>query len=493
MSHVFDVAVIGGGINGCGCAADASLRGLSVVLLEQDDLASKTSSSSTKLIHGGLRYLEHYEFSLVKKALKERQNLLNLAPHLVHPQAFILPYQKHMRPSWMLRLGLFIYDHLTIKNRLPKCSKVSRKGKHNYFSPLIASLKQGFCFYDASTDDARLTVMNALQAKNNGASIRTHSLVTKTEVINQIWHITVQPKTGKQYTLLAKSLINATGPWVEATARLINNSSQNKVTLIKGSHIIVPALYPGEHAYFLQHADQRVIFVIPYNGFSLIGTTEVSCSDPLALVTISQEEIDYLINLVNSYFKSHISAKDILHTSSGIRPLIAADQSNQQFISRDYYFEFDKKPAPFVTIFGGKITTYRQLAEEVVNQLSCVFPGLKDSPSNKTPLPGATFAQLSFAEYVDYAKEKYHWLDSQLLQRYLYSYGSNMELFLGNCNDTHSLGKNYGSDLYEVELDYLVREEWASTSEDVLLRRTKLGLVMDAQGQQEVADYFKTA
>ncbi|WBV64502.1 glycerol-3-phosphate dehydrogenase [Legionella pneumophila 130b] len=275
MDQVFDVAIIGGGINGCGCAADAALRGLSVILFEQDDLASKTSSSSTKLIHGGLRYLEHYEFGLVKKALQERQTLLNLAPHLVHSQSFVLPYLKHMRPSWLLRLGLFFYDHLSRKNHLPKSRLIHRNNKNNYFTPLKEELNRGFLFYDATTDDARLTILNAIQAKNHGASIRPHAKVTHAEVINNIWHLTIQPTKGQSYKAYAKSIINATGPWVQSIAQLTHTPIQKDITLVKGSHIIVPKLFEGNHAYFLQHNDQRVIFVIPYHGFSMIGTTDI--------------------------------------------------------------------------------------------------------------------------------------------------------------------------------------------------------------------------
>lgn len=491
MEHVFDVAVIGGGINGCGCAADASLRGLSVVLLEEDDIASKTSSRSTKLIHGGLRYLEQYEFSLVKKALKERQTLLQLAPHLVHPQAFILPYQEHMRPAWLLRLGLFFYDYLSSKNRLPKCKNIYRNDKNHYFTPLKDILHRGFLFYDAATDDARLTIMNALQAKNHGASIRLHSRVIKTETRDQLWKITVQPKKSAAYTLWAKTLINATGPWVEATAKLTHLPLDHQIILVQGSHILVPALYQGDYAYLLQNSDQRVVFVIPFNGYSLIGTTEVACSDPSEPIKISQEEIDYLTNLVNSYFKSSLSSKDIIHSWSGLRPLLAANKTDLKLLSRDYHYEVNKNPAPLVTIYGGKITTYRQLAEEVIDQLTCVFPELKKSLTQYTPLPGACFGQLNFAEYVQYAHKKYHWLERSLLQRYLYTYGSNTELFLAHCTSTASMGKKYDASLYQVELDYLIKEEWACESKDVLERRTKLGFSMDEQAKQEVANYLK--
>jgi len=417
MDKIFDIAIIGGGINGCGCAADAALRGLSVVLFEQDDLASKTSSSSTKLIHGGLRYLENYEFGLVKKALIERQTLLKLAPHLVHPQALVLPYERYMRPAWLLRLGLFLYDHLTRKNHLPKCKSITRKKRPSYFNPLVDNLTRGFLFYDASTDDARLTIINALQAKNHGASIRPHSTVIKTQIVTNLWQLTIQPQTGSSYTLYAKTLINAAGPWVKAVEQLTQVSKQQQISLVKGSHIIVPKLYSGEHAYFLQHQDNRVVFVIPYHGFSMIGTTDVPFTGDLNQVSIDDEEIDYLTDLVNLYFKSKVHKKDIIYTWSGIRALLANDKKEAKSLSRDYDYEFTLQPAPIVTVFGGKITTYRQLAEEIVNQLTAVFPTMGSSRTAFTPLPGATYQQMNFAHYVLYAKKQYHWMEAELLNR----------------------------------------------------------------------------
>ncbi|WP_115707312.1 glycerol-3-phosphate dehydrogenase [Legionella sainthelensi] len=490
MSVVFDVAIIGGGINGSGCAADAALRGLSVVLLEQDDLASKTSSSSTKLIHGGLRYLEHYEFNLVKKALIERQRLLDLAPHLVHPQALVLPYEHHMRPSWFLRLGLFFYDHLSRKNRLPKCKTIHRESKEGYFDPLINELNKGFLFYDAITDDARLTIINAIQAKNHGASIRTHSAVIHTEVVNNLWQLTIEPKIGSTYVLHARSIVNAAGPWVKSVEHLTQTPDQQKISLIKGSHIIVPQIYEGHHAYFLQHEDKRVIFVIPYHGFSMIGTTDIPLPGNPDHVTISNEEIHYLINLVNFYFKSKLSEKDIIYTWSGVRALLADENKEAKSLSRNYSYKVSFKPAPIITIYGGKITTYRQLAEEIINQLIPIFPDMRQSVTATTPLPGASFEQMNFAQYVMYAKEKYKWMDPDLLNRYLYTYGSCMENFLAPCSNMECLGKKYCTYLYQVEVDYLILEEWAQSCDDILKRRTKLELVIDAKGRENLAEYL---
>ncbi len=491
MDTVFDVAVIGGGINGCGCAADAALRGLSVVLLEQDDLASKTSSSSTKLIHGGLRYLENFEFGMVKKAITERQRLLDLAPHLVHPQALVLPYQKHMRPAWFLRLGLFIYDHLSGKNRLPTSQGINRKKKSEYFAPLKNNLDQGFLFYDAMTDDARLTLANAIQAKNHGASIRTRTRVIETQIINDLWEIKTQSPMGAIEILYAKSLINAAGPWVKSIEKLTHITKQQAVSLVKGSHIIVPQLYKGDHAYLLQHQDNRVIFVIPYHGFSMIGTTDIPITAPLENIHISAEETCYLVHLVNQYFKTNLSEEDILYTWSGIRALLANEGKEAKSLSRDYYYEFNQAPAPIVTIYGGKITTYRQLAEDVVGQLAPVFPHMHESITAVSSLPGASFEQMDFKQYTSHAKEKYHWLNPEVLQRYLQTYGTCMEKFLMNCSNEKSLGKKFGYGLYQVEVDYLIAEEWAQSSDDILKRRTKLDLVMDAASKKELEHYLE--
>lgn len=491
MDKVFDVAIIGGGINGCGCAADAALRGLSVVLFEQDDLASKTSSSSTKLIHGGLRYLEYYEFKLVKKALEERQTLLSIAPHLVHPQPFILPHQKHMRPPWFLRLGLFIYDNLSRKNRLPHCKSINRKANKSDFSPLKDTLNKGFLFYDAATDDARLTIVNALQAKNNGASIRPRSKVIKTQALNNGWEITIEPETGAVYTIHAKVLINATGPWVLDTAMMSHIPLNHDMALVKGSHILVPKMYDGDHAYFLQHEDKRIVFTIPYHGLTMIGTTDVPLTGSLDSLEISQEEVDYLIDLSNHYFKATLKSCDIVSSWSGVRPLLGSANKKASSLSRDYAYEVCSSPAPLVSILGGKITTYRQLSEEVINQLSAFFPKLSESVTEYTPLPGASLHNMSFNEYSEYAKKTYPWLEEKLLQRYLHSYGTHTEQFLAQCSDIESMGTKYGEELYQVEVDYLIKEEWAQNVDDILERRTKLGLSMNAACKRNLADYLR--
>ncbi|ASQ45702.1 glycerol-3-phosphate dehydrogenase [Legionella clemsonensis] len=488
MEQVFDVAVIGGGINGCGAAADAALRGLSVVLLEQGDLASKTSSSSSKLIHGGLRYLEYYDFGLVKKALDERQRLLTLAPHLVRPQLFVLPYQQNMRPTWLLRTGLFFYDNLSRNNRLPK-SKFIRRKQGPYFSPLKIQYDKGFLFYDCTTDDSRLTIANALLAKEHGATIYNYMKATKARVENGIWVLTAQTSQGEEKFFRAKAVINATGPWVESCNDLLGITNQCKLSLVKGSHLVVHKLYEGKHAYLLQHEDKRIVFIVPYQGYTMIGTTDVEFEGSLDEIHISNAEVDYLCALVNHYLRTPIQRGDIINTWSGVRPLLAAP-GELKALSRDYTYLYTDSPAPAVAIYGGKITTYRQLASETINKLQAVFPYLKASQTAHAPLPGSRLKTMSYKDYVPYAKEKYFWLADDIRDRYLASYGTDTEKLLADSKKIADLGYDFGHGLYQIEVDYLCHEEWAQTCEDILWRRTKLGLNFSPQSRQSLTEYL---
>lgn len=490
MGQLFDVAIIGGGINGCGCAADAALRGLSVVLCDEDDLASKTSSKSSKLIHGGLRYLEHFDIHLVKSALSERQKLMKLAPHLVHPLAFVLPYQKDMRPLWVLRVGLFLYDHLCRLNKLPHSQLLRRNSEPNYFTALNAEINKGFLFYDCSTDDARLTILNALQAKEHGANILPNSQLIHAEVINHQWHLTLKTKTNETLNITAKTLINASGPWVSSINQRLNIPLTHTMTLLKGSHIVVPKLYEGDYAYMLQNDDKRIIFAIPYHGYTLVGTTEVDFIGDLEDIRIDASEIDYLCASINRYFNKTIRATDIVNTWSGIRPLLSAPGKSASALSRDYDYHYTDQPAPAVTIYGGKITTYRQLATKVIDTLNAIFPNLPRSITDKVPLPGATIRTMSFDEYCGYALKKYSWLEKATLNRYLMSYGTRTERFLSECNQLSDLGTCFTPSLYQREVDYLVEEEWAQNSEDILWRRTKLGLITGDKEKNSLSDYL---
>lgn len=488
--QVFDVAIIGGGINGCGCAADAALRGLSVLLVEQGDIASQTSSKSSKLIHGGLRYLEHYDFGLVKKALDERQKLLKLAPHLVHPLAFVLPYKKKLRPAWLLRIGLFLYDHLSLMNPLPRSKFIRRAKYSSYFQPLLPSLDKGFLYYDCTTDDARLTMANALQAKEHGAVIMPKTTLIQANTINGQWVLTLQNKENATFQLKAKTIINAAGPWVNNVSRLLNTPLYESLSFVKGSHIVIEKLYEGDQAYILQHDDQRIIFVIPYHGYSLIGTTDVLFSGDLTSVRIDAQEISYLFSVVHHYFNKELCEEDIITTWSGVRCLLSESNTKPSALSRDYVYHLTQSPAPAITVYGGKITTYRQLATQVVDRLKTFFPHLLASSTSYIPLPGAAYKAMDFSAYKTYAAKKYHWLDHATLERYLETYGTHMENFLAPCNDIHDLGQCFVADLYQLEVDYLMREEWARDCDDILWRRTKLGLIINEREKRKLKQYI---
>ena len=493
LNSIYDVVIIGGGINGAGCAADAALRGLSVLLCEQGDLASKTSSSSSKLIHGGLRYLEQFDFKLVQKALNEREILSRLAPHLIHPLPIFIPHKSTMRPAWFVRVGLFIYDHLSRINTLPHSRLIRRRHKSPCFVPLEANIKKGFLFYDCKTDDARLTLVNALQAKTHGAVILTQTALVKAETIENQWHLTLQTASGKNIQVKARSVINAAGPWVTPVNQLLHLQDTHTLSLVKGSHLVVHKLYEGEHGYLLQHDDERIVFVVPYHGQTMIGTTEVPFSGNLNDVHIEPAEIDYLFALVKRYFNQHLLQSDIITTWSGVRPLIATSETNPSALSREYDCHFSNIEAPAVCIYGGKITTYRQLAADAIDTLSEVFKHLPASNTAMVTLPGAKLSGMTLTEYKHYAIEKYHWLDDQTRDRYLSLYGTLMENILSDCTNIDDLGICFADTLYQVEVDYLIRHEWATCIEDILWRRTKLGLTMDATHQKLLSDYVQAA
>ena len=493
MKQMYDVAIIGGGINGCGSAADAALRGLSVLLCEADDLASKTSSCSSKLIHGGLRYLEHYSLSLVKKSLEEREKLLQLAPHLVYPLPFVLPYKQQSRPFWLLRLGLLLYDNLNRNNTLPKSFSIRRGHDNSYFSPLENTLHKGLIYWDATADDARLTITNALQAKEFGATILTQTKLIAAESHQNVWQLRLKPKDSPEFTIQAKSVINATGPWVEESNCLLKTPMHRSLSLVKGSHLVIPKLYSGNHAYLLQNDDKRIVFALPFHENTLIGTTDIAYTGSLNDLSISSFEINYLCDLVNRFFKQKISAKDIVTTWSGVRPLLFDEGKSPSQLSRDYAYCFTHKPAPLVTLYGGKITTYRKLALQAVDTLQAVFKGLPPSGTHLAPLPGATWEGKSFMQYVNYAHRQHAWLDDQTRERYLHQYGTRTEMLLSGRQKVADLGLSFGNTLYQAEVDYLIQEEWAKCSEDILWRRTKLGLSLSHEGKESLENYLGTA
>ena len=486
--EIVDVVVIGGGINGVGIAADAVGRGLRVLLCEQNDLASATSSNSSKLIHGGLRYLEHYEFRLVKEALAEREVLLKKAPHLITPLTFRLPHQSHLRPAWMIRLGLFLYDNLASRVTL----NASKKINFTQDSPLKPEITQGFEYSDAWVDDSRLVVLNALAAKELGAQICTQTRCITAERDNGIWKLTLQHQGDNSLRQVhAKSIVNASGPWVSSLfSNVLKQPSPQKIRLVKGSHIVVPKIHQQPHAYILQNVDQRIVFVIPFeDDFSLIGTTDVDFTGDPKDVRIDQQEIDYLISITNHYFKSTISEQDIVHTFSGVRPLMDDESDSAQSVTRDYTFIVDapKDKAPLLSVFGGKITTYRKLAEAAVNRLKPFHPQMGKPWTATQTLPGGDFTDLGDLNRI--YQQQYPWINTRSINRLLRTYGTRTQSILNDAASSEALGIDFGHGLYQAEVDYVIANEWASCSADILWRRTKLGLHFTEEQQQVLSDY----
>ena len=488
MPHFSDIFIIGGGINGTAIAADAAGRGLSVTLCEKNDLASGTSSTSTKLIHGGLRYLEFYEFNLVRKALREREILLKRAPHLIAPLEFILPHEKHLRPAWLIRLGLFLYDHLATHPHLPNSRPVQLQNT-DYGKALLPIFKKGFSYYDCFTDDARLVVLNALSARENNAAILTHTEFISAEREQNHWKIHIKNTSGENVFYFAKALVNATGPW-------INHVQKNKfnIKLVKGSHIVVPKLYDGDFAYILQNSDQRITFVIPYQGgFSLIGTTDILFSDDLNHVTISEEEENYLCNIINQYFKKSIRKKDIIWSYAGVRCLQEDETVNPSKTTRDYKLLIEtKNNLPLLTVIGGKITTHRLLAENALLLLHPFFESMSKEKTENTPLPGGDIENNDFNLFYKKFKKTFSWLPEKIAYRYAKNYGTRAYLFLKGKNSIVDLGVDFSNGLYEKEIDYLIQNEWAKTSDDILWRRTKLGLFFSEEEKASLDQWLLT-
>ena len=504
MNHhhpIVDLLVIGGGINGTGIAADAAGRGLSVVLCEMNDLASATSSSSSKLIHGGLRYLEHYEFRLVKEALAEREVLLKKAPHIIWPLRFLLPHQPHLRPAWMIRAGLFLYDHLATRTALGASESVDFGAD----SPLLPEMTEGFEYSDGWVDDARLVILNAMAAKQAGATIKTRTRCAHVSRSGTHWNTSLQNiSKNKTETIRARMLVNATGPWVSHLfPDVLKLPAPKRLRLVKGSHIIVPRIHTGPEAFILQNKDKRIVFVIPYEDkYSLIGTTDVEYQGDPADVAISQDEIDYLITVTNEHFKNPIKAADIIWSYSGVRPLLDDDKSDSaQAVSRDYSFDIDApvNSAPLLSVFGGKITTYRKLAEAAVNQLcelrqnSGTDSIARPSPAwtADVPLPGGDFK--SHATLSTELKLRYPWLPTPLRARYVRTYGTLTYQLLDNAARIDDLGMSFSPDLYAAEVDYLIKNEWAVTVEDIIWRRTKLGLSLSETAIKQLTEYISKA
>lgn len=490
LAEVYDVAVIGGGINGVGIAADAAGRGLSVFLCEKDDLASHTSSASSKLIHGGLRYLEHYEFRLVREALAEREVLLAKAPHIVKPMRFVLPHRPHLRPAWMIRAGLFLYDNLGKRKQLG-ASRSLRFGPEN---PLKAEITRGFEYADCAVDDARLVVLNAMAAREHGAHILTRTRCVSASRHGKLWNVQVERADGSLQSIQARSLVNAAGPWV---AKFIKDdlhlSAPYGIRLIQGSHLIVPKLYEGEHAYILQNEDQRIVFAIPYlERFTLIGTTDREYSGDPAKVAITEQETDYLLKVVNQHFKHRLNRDDILLTYSGVRPLCNDESDNPSAVTRDYTLALSSEDgqAPLLSVFGGKLTTYRKLAESAMRELAPWFTQMRPSWTASAPLPGGEGMSTPQA-LSDEILARFGWLPSALAKRWALTYGSRTWQLLDGAKGPEDLGEALGGGLFSREVDYLCREEWAVSADDILWRRSKLGLFMTEAEQQNLVAYLQ--
>ena len=489
-NEVIDLLVIGGGINGTGIARDAAGRGLSVVLSEKDDLAQGTSSRSGKLIHGGLRYLEYHEFRLVREALIEREVLLASAPHIVWPLRFVIPHSPEQRPAWLVRLGLFLYDHLGGRKRLPACRTLdlSRDPEGKAIKP---EFRKAFEYSDCWVDDSRLVVLNALDARERGAQVYTRTAATSARRRDGAWDVVLKSSDGTVRNIRARAIANAAGPWVEAVINgVVGANSSRKVRLVKGSHLIVKKFWEGANSFVFQNHDKRVIFVNPYqDDLCLIGTTDKPYNDAPESVQIDDDEVDYLLAAVNRYTKTQLTRTDVLQSYSGVRPLYDDNSANPSAVTRDYVFEVDGEP-PLLSVFGGKITTYRKLAEHALQKLKPFFPTMTADWTAQSRLPGGDIPQGNVENYVEALQRQHVWLAKPLIVHYVKLYGTRAKDIIGEAGDIGDLGQHFGGILYEAEIKYLRKHEWAQSAEDVLERRTKHGLHLTRQQRLGVVSYM---
>lgn len=487
-AQVLDLFVIGGGINGTGIANDAAGRGLSVGLCEQGDLAGATSSASSKLIHGGLRYLEHREFRLVREALREREVLLAKAPHIIWPMRFVLPHRPHLRPAWMLRAGLFLYDHLGKRQRLAG----SRSVRLSAHQGLAADITRGFEYSDCWVDDARLVILNAVQARQHGAEVLVRTRCVDAREVDGLWEVTLEALDSvERLTRRCRTLVNAAGPWVEQVVRQqVKSTSRYGVRMIQGSHLIVPRLNHDDRAFILQNTDQRIVFVLPYeDDFSLIGTTDRRFEGDPAQVNADDEEIDYLLAVVNAHFRTQLTRDAVIRTFSGVRPLCDDEPTDPSAMTRDYTLDLDLQGPPLLSVFGGKITTYRKLAEAALADLAPYLPNMTGAWTATTPLPGGDIGdQASFETHL---LATYPFLDPVQARRYARSYGSLCHTFLTGKACQADLGPAFGAGLTAAEVDYLIEHEWACSLQDILWRRTKLALHLNAVQTRRLANYLE--
>lgn len=485
----YDLFVIGGGVNGCGIARDAAGRGLSVFLCERGDLAQGTSSASSKMIHGGLRYLEYYEFRLVREALMEREVLLNSAPHIIWPVEFVMPFMQGLRPAWMIRLGLFLYDHLAKRKHLSGSYGVdllaSRFGK-----PLKKFLKRGFVYSDCWVEDSRLTVLAAVDATNHGAHIHTYTQFLQAEKEGDRWRIGIRTPEGQDQVIYAKYIVNAGGPGVSRIAKRITGSAKVKTPrLIRGSHLVVPRLYEGEHAYLLQHPDRRVVFIIPFeDDYAMIGTTDQPATEEdIENPKITPEETEYLLQAVNMYFSRQLTEADIAFTYSGIRPLYDDGEEDASKVTRDYSLNLEGN---CLTVYGGKITTFRRLAEEAVEKILEDMAVSRPRWTANAVLPGGNIAT-SLTQFTQKILETYSFLPETMATRMASQYGSHIHSILEKAASLDDLGIDFGGGLYQREVDYLVRTEWARKADDILVRRSRIGMHAPAETRVKLENYLK--
>jgi len=496
LDKIFDLAIIGGGINGCGIARDAVGRGNSVFLCEMNDLASGTSSWSTKLVHGGLRYLEYYEFRLVREALIEREILWQIAPHIIRPLRFVLPHHSGLRPAWLLRLGLFLYDHIGGRNLLPPTRSVDLS-RDEVGKPLVSNrYTRAFEYSDCFVDDARLVVLTARDAADRGAEIRTRTRAVEIRQADGSWQVTVEDTaSGIRSTIKARALVNAGGPWVEDVLRSSAGvNARAKVRLVQGSHIVVRKLYAHDRAYMFQNSDGRIVFVIPYqDDFTLIGTTDRDFDGDPAKVKASSEEINYLCKSVSEYLAQPVSPEDVVWTYAGVRPLYDDGASEAKAATRDYVFELDTPGgAPLLSIYGGKITTYRRLAEEALERLEPYLRSAKakDGWTAKSPLPGGDMDVSAVAALTAELIRNYPFLASAQASRLAHAYGTRAAKLLGSAKSLADLGQSFGAGLTESEVKYLMIHEWARSAEDIVWRRSKLGLRLSAAEIAALEDWI---
>jgi glycerol-3-phosphate dehydrogenase len=488
----FDLLVIGGGINGTGIARDAAGRGLKVLLVEQDDLASATSGWSSKLIHGGLRYLEYYEFRLVREALAEREVLLEIAPHLVRPMLFVLPHERSMRPVWMVRIGLWMYDHLGKRVSLPGSMAV--KFPHvEYSAGLKPELRDGFVYADCRVDDARLTVLNAVAAREKGATVLTRTRFVSARREGGRWEAQLEDtRAGTRRGVSATAIVNAGGPWVARVLEgLPAKPTGAKVRLVKGSHIVVPKIHSLGHAYILQNDDKRVAFVIPFEGqYSLIGTTDLPVDRVEDAAAITPGETSYLIKAANRYLSTPIAEKDIVWSFAGVRPLYDDGKTDPSSITRDYVMELDEEggKAPVLSIYGGKLTTYRCLAETALAKLASHFPSMGGRWTDREPLPGGGMPH--FNEFRDEVHEKFKGFPREMLEGLVRRHGTRALDILGQARKPEDLGMHFGHGLTAREVEHFIAEEWAQGAEDILWRRTKYGLHLDGPQRSALDAYL---